>query len=52
MDVAGRVVSNQTYDDVDNVKLNIGNLPKGVYLIKVAGSNNNTQSQKLVVNRL
>ena len=48
-DVAGRVVWQQHLYGVHFTQINIGDLPKGVFFVKIIGADNKAIAQKLVV---
>ncbi len=48
-DVTGRVVADRKYAGDNEVDINISQLIKGVYFVKVIGTNGNIVSQKLVI---
>ena len=48
-DVAGRVVLQQHLYGVHFTQINIGDLPKGVFFVKIIGADNKAIAQKLVV---
>lgn len=50
MDISGKMVSQQTVSDADNVEINVTDLPVGVYLVNVSNANRQ-ESRKLVVQR-
>jgi len=49
LDIVGRVELVRYYQSLDEVKLYIGDLGKGIYLVKVSGSENGIMTQKLIV---
>lgn len=50
LDISGKMVSQKTVSDADNVEINVADLPAGVYLVNVSNANRQ-ESRKLVVQR-
>lgn len=50
LDISGKMVSQQTVSDADNVEINVADLPVGVYLVQVSNANGQA-SRKLIVQR-
>lgn len=48
-DVAGRVVADRKYAGDNEVDVSISQLNKGVYFVKVIGTNGNMETQKLII---
>jgi len=48
-DTAGRMVRNMQVNGADMAQLNIADLQKGIYLVKIISSNNIVETQKLIV---
>jgi len=49
IDFTGRILIQQNFNNANNVKLNIANLSKGIYLLKVVDIKGNVQTKKLIV---
>jgi len=49
IDFAGRILIQKNYNNSNNVQLNIENLSKGIYLLKVVDVKRNIQTKKLIV---
>jgi len=49
IDFTGRTLIQQNFNNTNNVKLNIENLNKGIYLLKVEEVKGNMQTKKLIV---
>ncbi len=44
-----KLVYNKPYNDANNVIVNLRNLGKGVYLVKITGTDGKTRSEKLII---
>ena len=49
IDFTGRTLIQQNFNNANNLKLNIENLSKGIYLLKVEDVKGNMQTKKLIV---
>ncbi|MBX2932496.1 MAG: T9SS type A sorting domain-containing protein [Chitinophagaceae bacterium] len=49
IDFTGRILIQKNYNNSNNVQLNIENLSKGIYLLKVVDVKGNIQTKKLIV---
>ena len=50
LDMAGKMLSQQTVSDAENVEINVADLPVGIYLVQVSNAKEQ-ESRKLVVQR-
>ena len=48
-DVAGRVMLQDIFNAAESVQINVGNLPKGIFILKATNINGDVETQKLVV---
>lgn len=49
IDFTGRILIQQNFNKTNNIKLNVENLSKGIYLLKVVDVKGNVQTKKLIV---
>jgi hypothetical protein len=49
IDVNGKTILHKQGTGFNNIQLNVSNLPKGIYLVRVLGKNGNSETQKLVL---